>query len=126
MTTTPSFPRRAARLLAITLVAGLTATADAQTTRAATATGTTGGTVRGLYEFNYDVLRGRYLQQRTRVEYNAQCCGVRVEYQYFNFAGLGHRAVIPQDRRINLSFTLAGLGTFANVLGAFGGGAGGP
>ncbi|MCY4119323.1 MAG: hypothetical protein OXG72_00170, partial [Acidobacteria bacterium] len=89
------------------------------------AAGTTGGAVRGLYEFNYDLLRGRHLQQRIRVEYNAQCCGVRVEYQFFNFAGLGHRAVIPKDRRINLSFTLAGLGTFANVLGAFGGGAGG-
>ena len=86
---------------------------------------TSGGAVRGLYEFNYDVLRGMYLQQRIRVEYNAQCCGVRVEYQFFNFAGLGHRAVLPQDRRFNLSFTLAGLGTFANVLGAFGGGAGG-
>ncbi|MCY4026004.1 MAG: LPS assembly protein LptD [Acidobacteria bacterium] len=86
---------------------------------------TRGGTVRGSYEFNYDVKTGRYLQQRIMVEYHAQCCGVRGEYQFFNFAGLGHRAVIPQDRRFNLSFTLAGLGTFANVLGAFGGGAGG-
>ena len=83
---------------------------------------TSGGTVRGLYEFNYDVKTGRYLQQRVMVEYHAQCCGIRGEYQFFNFAGLGHRAVIPQDRRFNLSFTLAGLGTFANVLGAFGGG----
>ena len=83
---------------------------------------TRGGAVRGLYEFNYDVKSGRYLQQRIMVEYHAQCCGVRGEYQFFNFAGLGHRAVIPQDRRFNLTFTLAGLGTFANVLGAFGGG----
>ena len=81
--------------------------------------------MRGIYEFNYDVKTGRYLQQRIMVEYHAQCCGIRGEYQFFNFAGLGHRAVIPQDRRFNLSFTLAGLGTFANVLGAFGGGAAG-
>jgi len=84
---------------------------------------TRGGAVRGLYEFNYDIKTGQYLQQRIMIEYHAQCCGVRGEYQFFNFAGLGHRAVIPQDRRFNLSFTLAGLGTFANVLGAFGGGA---
>ena len=83
---------------------------------------TPGGAVRGLYEFNYDILRGQFLQQRIMVEYHAQCCGVRVEYQFFNFAGLGRRAVVPQDRRFNLTFTLAGLGTFANVLGAFGGG----
>jgi hypothetical protein len=28
---------------------------------------------------------------------------------------------VPQDRRFNLSFTLAGIGTFSNFLGAFGG-----
>ena len=83
---------------------------------------TPGGTVQGFYEFNYDILRGQVLQQRIMVEYKAQCCGVRGEYQYFSFAGLGYRAVLPQDRRFNLSFTMAGLGTFANVLGAFGGG----
>ena len=72
------------------------------------------------YSFHYDVLRSRYLQQRLLVYYNAQCCGVSGEYEVFNFQGLGSRARIPQDRRFHLSFTLAGLGTFANVLGAFG------
>ena len=81
-------------------------------------------TVGGVYQFNYDVLRNRYLQQRILVYYNAQCCGVSIEYQSFNFEGLGSRAPIPQDRRFNLSFTLAGVGTFANVLGAFGAGGG--
>ena len=81
-------------------------------------------TVGGIYQFNYDVLRNRYLQQRILVYYNAQCCGVSIEYQSFNFEGLGSRAPIPQDRRFNLSFTLAGVGTFANVLGAFGAGGG--
>ena len=79
----------------------------------------------GLYTFNYDVMRGRHLLQQIRVYYNAQCCGISAEYQVFNFEGLGIRAPIPRDRRFNVSFTLAGLGTFANVFGAFGGGGGG-
>ena len=80
--------------------------------------------VGGAYSFNYDLLRDRYLQQRFLVYYNAQCCGVSVELQTFNFEGLGTRARVPRDRRFNLSFTLAGLGTFANVFGAFGAGEG--
>ena len=79
-------------------------------------------TLGGAYQFNYDLLRDKYLQQRVVVYYNAQCCGVSVEYQTFDFTGLGGRALVPRDRRLNLSFTLAGLGTFANVLGAFGAG----
>lgn len=79
-------------------------------------------TLGGVYQFNYDLLRDTYLQQRVVVYYNAQCCGVSVEYQTFDFTGLGSRAFFPRDRRFNLSFTLAGLGTFANVFGAFGGG----
>jgi hypothetical protein len=50
----------------------------------------------------------------------AQCCGVQVEAQIFKFpqsSGL----VIPSDRRFNVSFVLAGLGTFSNFFGAFGG-----
>ena len=81
---------------------------------------TASNNVGGAYSFHYDVLRKRYLQQRLLVYYNAQCCGVSAEYEVFNFQGLGSRARIPQDRRFHLSFTLAGLGTFANVLGAFG------
>lgn len=81
-----------------------------------------GNTVGGGYQFHYDLLRNRLLQQRVLVYYNAQCCGVSVEYQTFDFSGLGSRAFIQQDRRFNLSFTLAGLGTFANVFGAFGAG----
>lgn len=74
----------------------------------------------GAYSFHYDVERGRYLQQRALVYYNAQCCGISGELQSFNFEGLGARARVPRDLRLSLSFTLAGLGTFANVLGAFG------
>ncbi len=79
-------------------------------------------TLGGMYTFNYDILRGRYLQQRLVMYYNAQCCGVSAEYQNFNFEGLGSRARVPRDRRFNISFTLAGLGTFANVFGVFGAG----
>ncbi len=78
----------------------------------------------GVYQFNYDILGGRYLQQRIVWYYNAQCCGVAFEYQSYNLEGLGARVRVPQDRRFNLSFTLAGLGTFSNMLGAFGVGTG--
>jgi len=73
--------------------------------------------VGGTYALNYDLLRDRFLQQRYFVYYNAQCCGVLVEYQTFNFVG----APLSEDRRLNISFTLAGIGTFSNFLGAFGG-----
>jgi len=68
---------------------------------------------------NWDISRHLILQQRWVGFYNAQCCGVMAEYQEFAF-GLG--SVIPKDRRFNLSFTLAGIGSFSNFFGAFGGG----
>ena len=80
-----------------------------------------GNVVGGTYSFNYDLLGGRFLQQRILGYYNAQCCGVAVEYQTFNFEGLPTSRV-PQDRRFNISFTLAGIGTFSNFFGALGGG----
>lgn len=74
----------------------------------------------GTYQFNYDIQLRRMVQQRMRFYYNAQCCGFSVEYQTYNLANLGFfRVRAPQDRILNVSFTLAGLGTFANVLGAF-------
>ena len=78
---------------------------------------TTANKVGGTYAFNYDMLADRFLQQRYFAYYNAQCCGVLVEYQTYNIIGLA----IPQDRRFNVSFSLAGIGTFSNFLGAFGG-----
>jgi LPS-assembly protein len=71
------------------------------------------------YTFHYDVFHKNFLNQRYFVYYNAQCCGVLAEYQMFNLTGIQSR--VPQDRRFNLSFTLAGIGTFSNFLGAFGG-----
>jgi LPS-assembly protein len=77
--------------------------------------------VGGTYSFNYDLLRDRFLQQRWIAYYNAQCCGVGFEYQTFNLHGAFFRPGLTQDRRFNISFTLAGIGTFSNLFGAFGG-----
>ena len=74
----------------------------------------------GTYSFNYDLQRDRYLEQRVVAYYNAQCCGVGFEYQTYNLQGLS-AAPVPKDRRFNISFTLAGIGTFSNLFGAFGG-----
>lgn len=79
-----------------------------------------GGRVGGSYSFNYDLRGDAFLQQRYTAYYNAQCCGVGIEYQTFNFRGSVAGAGLAQDRRFNLSFTLAGIGTFSNLFGAFG------
>ena len=68
------------------------------------------------YSMTYDVLRERMLQQRIGVVYNAQCCGVAVDYAVTNLKHLGLR----NDRKFSLSLTLAGVGSFSNLLGAFG------
>jgi LPS-assembly protein len=83
-----------------------------------------GGRLGGTYSFNYDLRRDTFLQQRYIGFYNAQCCGIVLEYQTFNYQGSSFGSLVPQDRRFNLSFTLAGIGTFSNLLGAFGGGQG--
>jgi hypothetical protein len=43
-----------------------------------------------------------------------------VEYQEYAFGSFGG-PTIPKDRRFNLAFTLAGIGTFSNFFGNFGG-----
>ena len=73
-----------------------------------------------IHQFNYDMLRSSFLQQRMMVYYNAQCCGFAVEYQTYDFSQLGYSPV-QKDKRLNFSFTLAGIGTFANFFGAMGG-----
>ena len=42
-----------------------------------------------------------------------------MEYQVYNLGGLGLSG-LQQDKRFNLSFSLAGIGTFSNLLGSFG------
>lgn len=76
--------------------------------------------VGGTYTFDYDFKNDYFLQQRIIGYYNAQCCGVAVEYQTWNLLGLAG-ITVPQDRRFNISFTLAGIGTFSNFLGALSG-----
>jgi len=43
-----------------------------------------------------------------------------IEWQTFNLQGVAG-VTVPQDRRFNISFTLAGIGTFSNFLGALSG-----
>ena len=73
----------------------------------------------GAYQFDWNVTDRTLVQQRAGLFYNAQCCGVAFEYQTFNY-GASALVAVKQDRRFNISFTLAGLGSFSNVLGAFG------
>jgi hypothetical protein len=70
--------------------------------------------------FSYDILRSYMQQQRMSLFYNAQCCGIALEYQTYNF-GAGSSSPIPADHRFFLSFTLAGLGNFSPFNGALSG-----
>jgi LPS-assembly protein len=70
--------------------------------------------------FTYDILRSYMQQQRMSLFYNAQCCGIALEYQTYNF-GAGSSSPIPADHRFFLSFTLAGLGNFSPFNGALSG-----
>jgi LPS-assembly protein len=75
--------------------------------------------VGGSYAFDLNVSDRTLVQQRLGLFYNAQCCGVAIEYQTFDY-GTSTVVAVKRDRRVNISFTLAGLGSFSNVLGAFG------
>ncbi len=78
----------------------------------------------GHVSFNYDVALSTLLNQRYVGFYNAQCCGVQFEYQSFNYPNNPNQFLLPRDRRFNMSFTLAGVGSFSNFFGAFGGSGG--
>jgi hypothetical protein len=82
---------------------------------------TPGNRLGGSYTVNYDIYRGTLLASRIVGYYNAQCCGIAVEYQTVNFPQ-SPAYPVPQDNRFNIAFTLAGLGTFSNFFGALGGG----
>ena len=99
----------------------LTATTRNNALNASTTINLMGGRTGGSYFMDWDIGRKYIIQQRWIGFYNAQCCGLAVEYQEFNFRLLDPRIPIPRDRRFNLSFTLAGIGTFSNFFGAFGG-----
>jgi LPS-assembly protein len=69
------------------------------------------------YSINYDILHSSVTQQQITGFYNAQCCGVAIQYQTYNYSF----GVIPSDRRFFLSFSLAGLGNFSPFSGALSG-----
>ena len=76
--------------------------------------------VGGALTFNYNFAESTLLNQRYVAFYNAQCCGVSFEYQSYSYPDT-NQFLIPKDRRFNMSFTLAGVGSFSNFFGAFGG-----
>jgi LPS-assembly protein len=79
------------------------------------------GRVTGSYGLNWDIRRNYIVSHTGRLLYNAQCCGIGFEYQEFHYPQGDARFPVASDRRINFSFMLAGLGTFENFFGAFGG-----
>ncbi len=81
------------------------------------------GRLTGTYSLSWDITRSYVQSQTASGTYFAQCCGFGVEFQKYNYAQFSS-APIGNDRRINFSFTLAGLGTFSNFFGAFGGNTG--
>jgi len=73
----------------------------------------------GTYSLSWDITHSTVVSQNILATYMAQCCGVQVDFQKFNYPSASGFP-IPSDRRINFSFVLAGLGTFSNFFGAFG------
>ncbi|MBI4475734.1 MAG: LPS-assembly protein LptD [Acidobacteria bacterium] len=73
----------------------------------------------GIYLFNYDLTKNAFLQQRIVGYYNAQCCGITAEFQVVGTSRV-------KDKRFNVAFSLAGIGTFSNLLGALSGAPGQP
>jgi LPS-assembly protein len=82
---------------------------------------TPGNAFATTYQFNYDVKGREFLNQRIIAHYNSQCCGLAVEFQKVNYGLSAARIGVTSDHRFNLSFTLAGIGTFSDLFGAFGG-----
>jgi lipopolysaccharide assembly outer membrane protein LptD (OstA) len=79
------------------------------------------GRSRGNYALTWDIGRSGILNQTIGLSYLAQCCGIQAEFQKFKFPQSFGNFPISSDRRFNVSFVLAGVGTFSNFLGAFGG-----
>ena len=78
------------------------------------------GRVSGTYALSWDIERAYVVSQSIVGSYLAQCCGLQVEFQKFNYpASSGFP--LSSDTRFNFGFVLAGLGTFSNFFGAFGG-----
>ena len=78
------------------------------------------GRTTAFYGLNWDIDAKYIYSQSLGGAYMAQCCGVRADFQVVNFLP-GVSSPIPSDRRLNFAFVLAGLGTFSNFFGLFGG-----
>jgi LPS-assembly protein len=78
---------------------------------------TPNGHVTGTYSLSWDLTHSTIVSQNVNATYMAQCCGLQMEFQNFHLVS---SAPLPSDRRFNVSFVLAGLGTFSNFFGAFG------
>ena len=79
------------------------------------------GRAKGQYGLTWDIGRAGILSQSVGVAYLAQCCGLQAEFQKYKYPQSRPDFPLPSDRRFNVSFVLAGLGTFSNFFGAFGG-----
>ena len=78
------------------------------------------GRATGSYALSWDLARSYIVSQGVMGKYLGQCCGFTVEFQQFNYPdSVGFP--LSADRRLNFGVVLAGLGTFSNFFGAFGG-----
>jgi hypothetical protein len=68
------------------------------------------------YSAAVDIKEQRFIQHRFGAFYNAQCCGIAVDYTVFDLSHYGLR----DDKRFSVSISLAGVGSFVNPLGVFG------
>jgi hypothetical protein len=71
----------------------------------------------GTYMMTFNMLEKDFLQQRIIAAYNTQCCGVAFDYSVNSTT----YSTVPMNRTLGISFTLAGIGTFTNPFGSFGG-----
>lgn len=71
------------------------------------------------YSMTYDIRNVLFINQSVVAYYNPQCCGIAVEFQRSNRPNYGSVRGDINDRRFNISLTLAGIGTFSDIFGAF-------
>jgi LPS-assembly protein len=80
------------------------------------------GRATGTYNIGWDIGRSYIVTQGVMLSYLAQCCGLTMEFQKYDYGSLGTNLANATDTRFNFGFTLAGLGTIpSNLFGAFGG-----
>jgi LPS-assembly protein len=70
----------------------------------------------GTYTFVFDAAHSTIVQQSVQAFYNAQCCGVSMQYSRASNAG----AYVNSNNKFLFSVTLAGLGSFSPLDGGLG------